>query len=67
MRIAAPLGAPTRPGVYTTSVRRFARMILVHAAFPIDPVEREAALPDLLDGEPEVLRFEIESVTELDL
>ena len=27
----------------------------------------EAALPDLLDSEPEVLRFEVESVTELDL
>ena len=27
----------------------------------------EEALPDLLDGEPEVLRFEVESATELEL
>lgn len=27
----------------------------------------EAALPDLLAGEPEVLRFEVESATELEL
>ncbi|WP_248896386.1 putative quinol monooxygenase [Haloplanus halobius] len=27
----------------------------------------EAALPDLLDGEPEVLRFDVSSSTELDL
>lgn len=27
----------------------------------------EATLPDLLDGEPEVVRFEIDSATELDL
>ncbi|WP_276270986.1 putative quinol monooxygenase [Haloarcula litorea] len=29
--------------------------------------EFEAALPDLLDGEPEILRFDVESATELDL
>jgi len=29
--------------------------------------EFEAALPDLLAGEPEVLRFEVESATEVDL
>ncbi|MFT4931102.1 MAG: quinol monooxygenase YgiN [Natronomonas sp.] len=29
--------------------------------------EFEAALPDLLAGEPEILRFDVESATELDL
>ncbi|MFB6197895.1 MAG: putative quinol monooxygenase, partial [Halobacteriaceae archaeon] len=29
--------------------------------------EFEAALPNLLDGEPEVLKFDVESATELDL
>jgi len=29
--------------------------------------EFEAALPDLLAGEPEILRFDVESVSELDL
>ena len=29
--------------------------------------EFEAALPDLLDGEPEIIQFEVDSATELDL